>query len=166
MWSGRKKICFSRSNASLDGLLEAYLSVMLEKYVLSVDGACSGKRAACAAVLSINGGVVRECSRNLPEVDGYVLAAEIAGVALANELIGGEVTSFDLLIEVDNPDVPRVIEESYRPKQFCRIPKAILEAAVGFCQMHNARFCVMPRNSTRGLRRADRLASKRLWRKL
>jgi len=147
-------------------LLEADLSVIPDKYVLSVDGACSGKRAACAAVLLTNGGVVRECSRNLPEVDGYVLAAEIAGVALANELVGGEGTPFDLSIEIDNPDVPRVIEQSYHPKQFCRIPKAILEAAIGFCHMHNTRFCVMPRNSTRGLRRADHLASKRLWRKL
>ena len=139
---------------------------MSDEYVISVDGACSGRRAACAAVLSVNGRIVAESSRALPEVDGYVLAAEIAGLALASELVGDEEAPLELTIELDNPDVPRVIEGGYQPKQFSRIPEAVLKPAIGFWSTHNARFCVLSRNSTAGLRRADRLAAQRLWRRL
>jgi hypothetical protein len=139
---------------------------MPDDHVISIDGACSGKRAACAAVLSVNGKVVAEASRALPDVDGYVLAAEIAGLALACELSGGNDALREMKIEVDNPDVPRVIAQGYRPKQFSRIPVALLNAAIGFWKTHNARFCVLSRKSTPGLRRADLLASRRLWRRL
>jgi hypothetical protein len=138
---------------------------MARTYVLSIDGACTGRRAACAAVLSIDEEIVDEISRALPQVDGYVLAAEIAGLALASELVGEEDAPGELTVEVDNPDVPRVIEDGYRPQQFSRIPGAVLEAAINFCRMHDVRFCVLPRNSTAGLRRAHRRASKRLWAK-
>jgi hypothetical protein len=80
--------------------------------VISIDGACSGKRAACAAVLSVKGRIVAEVSRALPEVDGYVLAAEIAALALARELVGSDFASRETTIEVDNPDVPRVIAQA------------------------------------------------------
>ena len=60
---------------------------MSGRYLISVDGACSGKRAACAAVIAVDGRIVAERSRNLPQVDGYVLAAEIAGVVLARDLL-------------------------------------------------------------------------------
>jgi hypothetical protein len=72
--------------------------------VISIDGACSGKRAL-APPSSVNGNVVAEASRALPDVDGYVLAAEIAGLALACELFG-ERCAREMKIEVDNPDVP------------------------------------------------------------
>jgi hypothetical protein len=136
---------------------------MKRAHTISVDGACSGKRAACAAVLAFDGKIVDEISRALPQVDGYVLAAEIAGVALASELVGDEVAQRELTVEVDNPDVARVIEQEYRPKQFSRIPEPVLKAAIGFWRIHNVRFTVHPRNSTAGLRRAHRLASKCLW---
>lgn len=131
--------------------------------VLSVDGACSGRRATCAAVLSVNGEVVAEASRHLPNVDGYVLAAEIAGVALARELLKPEDDVLQLTVETDNPNVPRVIEGRYRPKQFSRIPTNLLDAAKAVCREHHAEFNVCPRNSTPGLRRADKLASDHLW---
>jgi hypothetical protein len=139
---------------------------MSDDYVISIDGACSGKRAACAAVLSVNGRIVAEVSRALPEVDGYVLAAEIAALALARELVRSDDASRETTIEVDNPDVPRVIEQGYRPTQFSRIPETLLNAAIGFWRTHNARFCVLSRKSTPGLQRADRLAGQRLWRRL
>ena len=135
-------------------------------YVISVDGACSGKRAACAAVLSIDGSIVAERSWSLPEVDGYVLAAEIAGVALASELLGDDPIPSKITIEVDNPDVPRVILEGYEPKQYSRIPETLIDAATSFTSAVDCEFDVLPRNSTAGLRRADSLAGKRLWRKL
>lgn len=138
---------------------------MPEVCVISVDGACSGKRAACAAVLSVDGKFVAHTSRSLPEVDGYVLAAEIAGVALVRELVINDDAQLDLTIEVDNPDVPRVIQNGYQPKQFSRIPSTLLHAAIDFCNSHAVSFAVLPRNSTAGLRKADRLAGKRLWRK-
>jgi tRNA(Ser,Leu) C12 N-acetylase TAN1 len=74
-----------------------------------------------------------------------------------------EVAQRELTVEVDNPDVARVIEQEYRPKQFSRIPEPVLKAAIGFWRIHNVRFTVHPRNSTAGLRRAHRLASKCLW---
>lgn len=138
---------------------------MSDRYLISVDGVCSGKRAACAAVIAVDGRIVAERSRNLPQVDGYVLAAEIAGVVLAGDLLVNIGRSLDLTIETDNPDVPRVIQDGYRPKQASRIPDEMLEEAIGFCDTHRVTFMFLPRNSTPGLRRADRLASKRLWRK-
>ena len=137
----------------------------MTRYVLSVDGACSGKRAVCAAVLQSNGKVVAEGSRHLPQVTGYVLAAEIAGVALGGELLGEEGGAQDVTIETDNPDVPRVVEGRYRPKQYSRIPPALLEAARELCRNHRVTFMLLPRNSTPGLRKADRLAGKHLWQK-
>jgi len=138
---------------------------MTAAIVISVDGACSGRKAAAAAVLSVDGRIVGERSRNLWEVDGYVLAAEIAGVALAAELVGDEWEQEAITIEVDNADVPRVIADGYRPVQFHRIPPALLNKAIEFCRSRRARFRFLPRRSTEGLRRADRLASARLWRK-
>ena len=137
----------------------------MTRYVLSVDGACSGKRAVCAAILQSNGKVVAEGSRHLPQVTGYVLAAEIAGVALGGELLGEEGGAQDVTIETDNPDVPRVVEGRYRPKQYSRIPPALLEAAREVCRTHRVTFTLLPRNSTPGLRKADRLAGKHLWQK-
>ena len=133
--------------------------------VLSVDGACSGRRATCAAVLSVNEDVVAEASRHLPDVDGYVLAAEVAGVALARELLRREDGALELTIETDNPNVPRVIEGLYRPKQFSRIPPSLLDDARAVCREQKAEFKVCPRNSTPGLRRADKLAGDHLWRR-
>jgi hypothetical protein len=98
-------------------------------------------------------------------VDGYALAAEIAGVALAGELLDDEGGPLDVTIEIDNLDVPRVIQSGYRPKQFSRIPIALLEAAMSFCSSHRVRFVFLPRNSTRNMRRAHKLAGKQLWRK-
>lgn len=139
---------------------------MERSHTISVDDACTGRRAACAAVLAVDGEIVDGTSRALPQVDGYVLAAEIAGVALASELIAEEGDApCELIVEVDNPDVPRAIEDNYRPKQFSRIPRSILATAIGFWRRHNVRFCVLPRNSTAGLRRAHRLASEHLWAK-
>lgn len=137
----------------------------MTRAILSIDGACSGKRAACAAVLSIDGTIVAEASRSLPEVDGYVLAAEIAGVALGKALLGRETDLHEVIIETDNPDVPRVIEGDHRPKQFTRIPPAVLEAARQLRGSYRVIFTLLPRNSTPGLRKADRLASDCLWRR-
>jgi ribonuclease HI len=133
--------------------------------VLSIDGACSGRRATCAAVLSLDGKIVAEASRHLPEVDGYVLAAEIAAVALAGELLAGQNTCQEITLETDNPDVARVIEGRYRPPQMARIPPALLEAARELSRGRHMTFTLSPRNSTAGLRRADKLASDHLWRK-
>ena len=138
---------------------------MTVDYVISTDGATSGKRAACAAVLSREGEVVEQRSRYLPEVDGYTLAAEVAGVALASDFFAASAPPQIITIETDNPDVPRVIQEAYRPPQFSRIPAHLLSRARTFCHAHRVTFEIHPRNSTQGLRRADRLAEKRLWRK-
>lgn len=137
----------------------------MTRAILSIDGACSGKRAACAAVLSIDGKTVAESSRRLPEVDGYVLAAEIAGVALGGELLGQETGLHEVIVETDNPDVARVLEGGYRPPQLARIPCVILEAAGRLCRSHRVVFRLRPRNSTPGLRKADRLAGERLLRR-
>jgi hypothetical protein len=134
------------------------------RVVISIDGACSGRRCACAAVLVRNGRVIAERSRSLPEVDGYVLAAEIAAVAVAAQLVEGEGQAAAAMIETDNPDVPRVIEQGYRPKQAKRIPESLLAAAVELVQVRRLRFQRLARNSTVGLRHAHRLASLRLWR--
>jgi len=131
--------------------------------VISIDGACSGKRCACAAVLVRDGRVVAERSCSLPEIDGYALAAEIAAVALAAQLVEGDGRAMAAVIETDNPDVPRVIEQGYRPKQAGRIPAGLLAAAVEFARAHQVRFERLARNSTVGLRHAHRLASRRLW---
>ena len=132
--------------------------------ILSVDGACSGKKAACAAVASRDGEVIAQIDRSVPHAGGYALTAEIAAVALAARLID----AFDegtIIVEVDNPDVPRVIREGYKPTQFRRIPPDILGDAVTFDRAFEPIYQVVPRNSTPGLRRADRLARARLWRK-
>lgn len=98
--------------------------------LISVDGACSGRRAACAAVLSGDGKIVEEASRALPQVNGYVLGAEIAGVALAGEFFVDDEAPRVVTVEIDNPDVPRVIEDNYKTRQFARIPTPILEATM------------------------------------
>ncbi len=135
----------------------------MDKVVISVDGACSGRRCACAARVTRNGRVVAESSRSLPEVDGYVLAAEIAAVALAVGLVADEDAAAMFVVETDNPDVPRVIEQGYRPKQAERIPAGLLASVIDFARTHIVAFERLPRNSTPGLRRAHRLASRRLW---
>lgn len=65
---------------------------------------------------------------------------------------GWALNRFD--VEVDNSDVPRVIKEGYKPKQFQRIPSTILKAAVEFDRSVQPTYTVRPRNSTPGLRRA------------
>jgi len=134
----------------------------MEAIVISVDGACSGRRCACAAVITQNGRVIAEGSRNLPEAGGYVLGAEVAGVSLAAHLLGA-VDYALLIVETDNPDVPRVIERGYRPRQAARLPARPLAEAIDFAQRHQVAFRLVPRNSTPGLRRAHRLANRHLW---
>jgi hypothetical protein len=56
-----------------------------------------------------------------------------------------------------------VIEQGYRPKQAERIPAALLTSVIDFARTHLVTFEQLPRNSTPGLRRAHRLASRRLW---
>jgi ribonuclease HI len=132
--------------------------------ILSVDGACSGKKAACAAVASRDGKIVAQVSRSVPHANGYSLTAEIAAVALAARLIGA-LGDAQVIVETDNPAVPRVIREGYKPTQFHRIPRVILEAAMAFDRTNQPAYRILPRNSTPGLRRADRLARAHLWRK-
>ena len=132
--------------------------------VISTDGAVSGRRAACAAVIAIDGRVIEEKSHSLHGLQGYALAAEVAAVALAARLarwVLGE--GEDVILEVDNPNVPGVIDGSYRPPGFNRIPTEALAAARAFRDRYRVSFRVLRRNSTPGLRRADRLASERLW---
>lgn len=134
--------------------------------ILSVDGACSGRKAACAAVASRGGRIIAQFSGFVPHVQGYALAAEIAAVGIAARLLdrlGNEADS--IVIEVDNPDVPRVIRDGYRPKQFHRIPLEVLRTAFAFDRARAPIYRVLPRNSTPGLRRADRLARAHLWRR-
>jgi hypothetical protein len=111
--------------------------MMTDKVVISVDGACSGSRCACAARVTRNGRVVAEGSRSLPEIEGHVLAAEIAAVALAAGLAADEDAAAKFVVETDNPDVPRVIEQSYRPKQAERIPAGLLASNL----RERARWC-------------------------
>lgn len=107
---------------------------MNDGIIVSVDGACSGKRAACAAVLFVGGRVVAEKSRTVPGAEGYVLAAEIAGVALAVALIERADTGDQpVIIEVDNQMVSRVLRGDYRPPGFRRIPQQLLEQAEALC---------------------------------
>ena len=113
----------------------------------------------------MDGKIVAEGSRYLPELDDYVLAAEIAGVALAGGLIDREKSPQQVIIETDNPDVARVVEGHYRPKQVSRIPPGILDAARRLCTAHRVTFKLLPRNSTPGLRKANKLASDRLWKR-
>jgi hypothetical protein len=134
-----------------------------DRVVISVDGACSGRRCVCAACATRNGRVIGEGNRSLPEVDGYILAAEIAAVALGVELVADQDAAAMFVIETDNPDVPRVIEQGYRPKQVERIPAALLASVIDFARTHSVAFQHLPRNSTPGLRRAHRLANRRLW---
>lgn len=131
---------------------------------VSVDGGCSGWRAACAAVLSVGDRVVVEKSRPVPGAAGYGLAAEIAAVALAAELIEriGAADS-PLVVEVDNPLVPRVLRGDYRPPGFARIPRRLLLRAQELCWHRQVTFRVLRRNASAGLRRAHRLSSGRLW---
>ena len=135
----------------------------MEALVASVDAACSGRRCACAAVLTRNGRVVAEASHSLPSAGGYVLGAEIAAVALAAELAERTGDTGAITIETDNPLVPRVIAQGYRPPQAQRIPPWPLAIASAFAQRPGVTFSAVPRNSTPGLRRAHRLASGRLW---
>ena len=81
---------------------------------IALDGACSGRRYVCAACATRNGRVIAQRNRSLPEVDGYVFAAEIAAVALAVELVADEDAAAMFVVETDNPDVPLVIEQGYR----------------------------------------------------
>lgn len=102
----------------------------------------------------------------VPAAEGYVLAAEIAGVALAAALIErADTGDKPVTIEVDNPMVPRVLRGDYRPPGFRRIPQKLLEQAEALCWHPHIQFQVLRRNSTPGLRRAHRLASARLWAK-
>jgi hypothetical protein len=136
----------------------------VEKLVISTDGAVSGRRAACAAVIAINDRVIEEAARSLRDLQGYALAAEVAAVALAARLAGRVLEEGEAVtLEVDNPSVPRVIAGSYRPPQLNRIPRDALAAARAFCERYQVTFRVLRRNSTPGLRRADRLAGQRLW---
>jgi hypothetical protein len=137
--------------------------MMTDKVVISVDGACSGSRCACAARVTRNGRVVAEGSRSLPEIEGYVLAAELAALALAVGLATDEDAAATFVVETDNPDVPRVIEQGYRPKQAERIPAGLLAPVIEFTRTRAVVFERLPRNSTPGLRRAHRLASRQLW---
>ena len=137
---------------------------MTDAILLSVDGACSGRKAACAAVLTIGDKVVAERSQSVSDVQGYALAAEIAAVGLCAGLLE-DLHDGPVVVETDNPDVPRVLRDGYRPKQFARIPLKVLETAFAFDRSMNPAYRVLPRNSTPGLRRADRLAGERLWRK-
>lgn len=131
--------------------------------IVSVDASCSGRRAACAAVLTVGDRIVAERSRWLRNVEGYVLAAEIAAVALAGELVADHEVGGPIVVEVDNPQVPRVLLEGVMPPQAGRIPAELLSAAAAFAATAGVTLRVLPRNATAGLRRADRLASKRLW---
>jgi hypothetical protein len=107
--------------------------------------------------------VVAERSRLLPKVNGYVLAAEIGAVALGAELVADYEVSEPVIVEVDNPQVPRVLLEGLMPPQAERILPDLLAAATAFAGADGVTIRVMPRNATPGLRRADRLAGKRLW---
>jgi len=72
-----------KGNSTRDGIGNFVARFMTGKAVLSVDGACSGKKAACAAVCSRDGHIIAKLSRFIPGVEVYALAAEIAGIGLA-----------------------------------------------------------------------------------
>jgi hypothetical protein len=82
----------------------------MERLVISVDGACSGRRCAGAAIVMQNGRVVAEGSRNLPAAGRYVLAEDIAGVAFARRLLRPGSDTAANIVETENTDVPRVSE--------------------------------------------------------
>jgi len=133
--------------------------------LISTDGAVSGRRAACAAVIAMNSRLMAEDSRALSGLQGYALGAEVAGVALAAQLASRVLEGDEAVtLEIDNPSVPSVIDGSYRPPGLHRIPPDALKTARDFCGRHRVIFKVLPRNSTPGLRRADRLAGQRMWR--
>lgn len=135
-----------------------------EELVISTDGAVSGRRAACAAVIATDGRVIVEAARSLRGLQGYALAAEVAAVALAARLAEGVLEAGEAVtLELDNPSVPRVIDGSYRPPRLQRIPRDALATARAFCDRYRVTFRVRRRNATWGLRRADRLAGQRLW---
>ena len=136
---------------------------MVDELVASVDGACSGRRCAGAAVLMRNGRIVAEASQSLPLAGGYVLGAEIAAVALAAQFAGHSGDMVAITIETDNPMVSRVIAQGYRPPQVQRVPSRPLAIASAFAQRRGVTFNWLPRNATPGLLRAHRLASRRLW---
>jgi hypothetical protein len=100
----------------------------------------------------------------LPAVDGYVLAAELAGVALAAELGASFPERPDIVVEVDNPLVARIFLEGYRPPQADRIPQHIMQSAEHFARSPGVSIRVLKRNATAGLRRAHALARDRLAR--
>lgn len=97
------------------------------------------------------------------DIDGYTLAAELAAVVLAADVAEQLDKDETVVVEVDNPDVPRVILEGYRPRQAHRIPPKALDAANEFATAPGVNLRLLPRNSTPGLRRAHRLSSRRLW---
>ncbi len=72
--------------------------------VLSVDGACSGRKAACAAVASRDGEIVAQVSRFVPHAEGYALAAEIA----AGDSLGWEQVFLDAMAGARPPWGSRV----------------------------------------------------------
>lgn len=54
--------------------------------LIGADGAVSGRRAASAAVITMNGRLLAEGSRALLGLQGCSLVPEVAGVALADRL--------------------------------------------------------------------------------
>jgi hypothetical protein len=136
----------------------------MRQIVVSSDGAVSGQRAACAAVVTIGGRVLAQGSRSIAHGQGYTLGAEIAGVALGARLAEALlVEDQPVIFEVDNPSVPAVIAGRYQPPGFRRIPAAALAAARDFCIRYPVTMHVRPRKSTPGLALADQLGGQRLW---
>lgn len=68
--------------------LSRYKRAVTEKLVISTDGAVSGRRATCAAVIAVDVRVIEVGACSLRDPHGYALAAETAGVALAGRLVG------------------------------------------------------------------------------
>jgi hypothetical protein len=132
---------------------------------VSVDASCSGRRAACAAVVAMGDRTIVERSRWLPKVGGYVLAAEIGAISLAAELVATRALTIPIILETDNPQVRRVLVEGARLPQSHRIPPELTARAADFVRSGQVALRVLPRNATRGLRRAHYLARKRLWRR-
>jgi hypothetical protein len=132
--------------------------------IISVDASCSGRRAACAAVATIADRVIATRSRFLADIDGYALAAEIAAVAIGAGLAATLPAGGEIVVEIDNLLVRRVLLEGYFPPQAGRIPDHFLESAQRFANLAEVSFRLLKRNSSPGLRRADALARDRLWR--
>jgi hypothetical protein len=133
--------------------------------IVSVDASCSGRRAACAAVVAMGDRIIVERSRWLPKAEGYVLAAEIGAIALAADLVAVHALTGPIILETDNPQVPRVLLEGARLPQSDRIPSELVVRAADFVRSHEVNLRVLPRNATCGLHRAHYLARKRLWRR-